>query len=108
MAQGHDDGMTVQTMAPTRGRPLPLVAALVTMTLWASAFIAIRAVGAHYSPGAMALGRLTSGAIALSLVAPFRPIRFPRGRPLLLVLPFGALWFGLYAVLINAAERHLD
>jgi len=38
---------------------LPLVAAGVTMTLWASAFIAIRVVGADYSPGALALGRLS-------------------------------------------------
>lgn len=78
------------------------------MILWASAFIAIRAVAVHYSPGAMALGRLAVGAVALSFVAAFRPIRLPRGRPLVLVMTYGALWFGLYAVLINAAERHLD
>jgi drug/metabolite transporter (DMT)-like permease len=78
------------------------------MVLWASAFIAIRAVGAHYSPGAMAFGRLAIGSAALSAVAVFRPVRLPRGRPLLLVLGYGALWFGIYAVLINSAERHLD
>jgi drug/metabolite transporter (DMT)-like permease len=78
------------------------------MTLWASAFIAIRAVGAHYSPGALALGRLAVGALALSAVAVVRPVRVPKGRPLLLVLAYGALWFGIYAVLVNAAEHHLD
>jgi drug/metabolite transporter (DMT)-like permease len=92
----------------TSGSTLPLLAAGVTMVLWASAFIAIRAVGVHYTPGAMAAGRLAVGALALSAVALFRPVRLPRGRPLLLVLAYGGLWFGLYAVLINAAERHLD
>jgi drug/metabolite transporter (DMT)-like permease len=89
-------------------RPLPLAAAGVTMVLWASAFIAIRSVGAHYTPGAMAAGRLLVGSLALSAVIVFRPIRIPRGRPRVLLLTYGALWFGLYAVLINAAERHLD
>jgi drug/metabolite transporter (DMT)-like permease len=87
---------------------LPLAAAGVTMVLWASAFIAIRAIGVHYSPGAMALGRMAVGAIALTLVATVRTVRIPRGRPLALLAAYGALWFGFYAVLINAAERHLD
>jgi drug/metabolite transporter (DMT)-like permease len=85
-----------------------LAAAGVTMLLWASAFIVIRAVGEHYSPGALALGRMLSGAIALSAVALVVRPKLPRGRPLLLVIAYGALWFGLYAVLVNASERHLD
>jgi drug/metabolite transporter (DMT)-like permease len=100
-------GMSIESEA-TAPRLLPLAAAAVTMVLWASAFIAIRSVGEHYSPGAMAVGRLVVGAVALSAVAAFRPIRIPRGRPRLLVITYGALWFGVYAVLINAAERHLD
>ncbi len=92
----------------SRSTALPLVAAGVTMLLWASAFIAIRAVGEHYSPGAMALGRLIVGSVALSVVAALRPIRIPRGRTLVLVVAYGVLWFGLYAILINSAERHLD
>jgi drug/metabolite transporter (DMT)-like permease len=90
------------------GGVLPLVAAGVTMTLWASAFIAIRVVGEDYSPGALALGRLAVGALVLGAVAVMRPVRVPRGRPLLLVLAYGVLWFGVYAVLVNAAEHHLD
>ncbi len=78
------------------------------MILWASAFIVIRSVGDHYSPGSMALGRLAAGSVALSLVAALRPRRIPRGRPLLLVIGYGVLWFGIYAVLVNAAEHHLD
>jgi drug/metabolite transporter (DMT)-like permease len=87
---------------------LPLLAAGVTMVLWASAFIVIRSAGEHYHPGAMALGRLVVGAAALSLALIGRPVRIPRGRPLALVLAYGVLWFGLYAILINAAERDLD
>lgn len=85
------------------------LAAGVTMVFWASAFIAIRFVGEDYSPGSMALGRLVVGSVALVAVVAFRPRRaLPRGRPLALVLAYGVLWFGLYAILLNAAERHLD
>jgi drug/metabolite transporter (DMT)-like permease len=101
---GHDDRVVPE---PESGR-LPIAAAAVTMVLWASAFIAIRAVGAHYHPGAMALGRLAVGSAALSVMLLRWRVRLPRGRPLLLVLGYGALWFGCYAVLINAAERDLD
>jgi drug/metabolite transporter (DMT)-like permease len=83
-------------------------AAGVTMLLWASAFIVIRAVGPHYSPGALALGRMLAGSIALSVVALVVRPRLPRGRPLVLVIAYGALWFGLYTILVNASERHLD
>lgn len=102
--------VTTEAAAPvTPGRAaLPLAAAAVTMILWASAFIAIRGIGPDFAPGALALGRLAVGAVALSLVAAARPRRIPRGRPLLLVIGYGVLWFGLYAVLLNAAEHHLD
>jgi drug/metabolite transporter (DMT)-like permease len=95
-------------MGQARTTGLPLAAAGITMVLWASAFVAIRAVGAHYHPGAMALGRLVVGSVALSAALLRRRVRLPRGRPLLLVLAYGALWFGCYAILINAAERDLD
>jgi drug/metabolite transporter (DMT)-like permease len=85
-----------------------LVAAGITMLLWASAFVVIRSVGQHYSPGALALGRMLAGAIALSAVALVVRPKLPRGRPLLLVIAYGVLWFGLYTVLVNASERHLD
>src|SRR5262249_59430000 len=34
--------------------------------------------------------------------------RVPRGRPLLLIVGYGVLWFGVYALCVNAAERYLD
>src|SRR5690606_13850361 len=98
----------VDTSLRLRTPLLPLAAAGVTVVLWASAFIAIRSVGVHYEPGPMALGRLIVGAVALSAFALWKPIRIPRGRPLALVIAYGALWFGLYAVSLNAAEQHLD
>ncbi|RSM58117.1 EamA family transporter [Actinoplanes sp. ATCC 53533] len=96
------------TATRSRSATLPLLATAVTMILWASAFIVIRSVGDHYSPGPLALGRLAAGSVALSLVAALRPRRIPRGRPLLLVIGYGVLWFGIYAVALNAAEHHLD
>src|SRR5688500_11195362 len=89
---------------------LPVLAAGVTMVLWASAFIAIRAVGEHYTPGAMALGRLAVGAVALSAIVGVRAvlgarrIRIPRGRTLWLIVAYGVLWFAGYTVALNAAE----
>jgi drug/metabolite transporter (DMT)-like permease len=100
--------VSAATERRTTPNALPLLAAGVTMLLWASAFIAIRAVGEHYSPGAMALGRLAVGGLALTAVAAVRPVRLPRGRALGLVVAYGALWFGLYTLSLNAAERHLD
>jgi drug/metabolite transporter (DMT)-like permease len=91
-----------------RTRNWALPAAGLTMLLWASAFIVIRAVGTHYSPGALALGRMLAGSVALSAVALVVRPKLPRGRPLLLVIAFGALWFGLYTVLVNASEQHVD
>jgi drug/metabolite transporter (DMT)-like permease len=99
--------MTTAVASPVTNRTA-LAAAGVTMLLWASAFIVIRAIGDHYSPGALALGRMLAGSVALSAVALVVRPTLPRGRPLLLVIAYGALWFGLYAVLVNASERHLD
>jgi drug/metabolite transporter (DMT)-like permease len=99
------------TASPAPGRAagaLPVLAAGITMLLWASAFIAIRSVGEFYSPGAMALGRLVVGATVLTAVVAVRRVRLPRGRTLGLLVTYGVLWFALYTVALNAAERHLD
>ena len=44
---------------------LALAAALVTVALWASAFVGIRSASHHLSPGALAFGRLTIASVAL-------------------------------------------
>ncbi|KAA1380212.1 DMT family transporter [Aeromicrobium fastidiosum] len=89
-------------------RDLSVLALLTTVLLWASAFVGIRAVGDTYSPGSLTLGRLVVGAAVLTLFA--RPTRstLPTGRPLMLVVLYGVVWFGAYNLALNAAERDLD
>lgn len=43
-----------------------LLAGLVTVTLWGSSFVAIRAAGETMSPGALALGRLLVSSAVLA------------------------------------------
>jgi drug/metabolite transporter (DMT)-like permease len=91
---------------------LPLAAAAVTMVLWASAFVVIRALSGALDPGPLALGRLLVGSLVLTGVALLRPgrgpFRIPRGRPLMLIIAYGVLWFGFYTIAVNAAGRYLD
>ena len=89
-------------------RDLSVAALLVTVLLWASAFVGIRAVGDTYSPGSLTLGRLVVGALALTFFARPSRARLPSGRPLLLVAVYGVVWFGAYNLALNAAERDLD
>lgn len=84
------------------------LAAAVTVTLWASAFVGVRALGGAYSPGALAYGRITIGAAALGAITVRRGWRMPRGAALGTTLTYGAAWFAGYTVLFNTAARHLD
>lgn len=88
---------------------LAWLAAGTTVLMWASAFVGIRAVGDTYDPGALALGRLLVGVLALGVVVAIRGVPLPRGRRELgLVVVYGVLWFAAYNVALNAGERHLD
>jgi drug/metabolite transporter (DMT)-like permease len=87
---------------------LALGAALTTLVFWASAFVGIRAAAADYSPGALALGRLTIGAIALAALVAVRRPALPTRRQLVPILIIGVLWFGIYFLALNAAEREVD
>lgn len=88
---------------------LPWLAALGVVCLWASSFIVIRAGGAHFSPGPMALLRAGSAALTLAPLALTGRIRLPRsGRVLAGVLAWGVAWFAAYMVVLNAAERSID
>jgi len=83
-------------------------AALITVLLWACAFVVIRSVGEVLSPGAMAFARLLVGSASLGLFALRYRRPFPRGRALAFVIGYGVLWFAGYTVVLNWAERHLD
>jgi drug/metabolite transporter (DMT)-like permease len=89
-----------------------LAAALVTVVLWASAFVGIRSAGKTLSPGALTLGRLLVGAIALLAIAALRREPSPRRGDLRAVAPAlggcGLLWFAAYMVALNAGERRVD
>jgi drug/metabolite transporter (DMT)-like permease len=92
----------------TAGKHLPLLAALVAVVLWASAFVGIRAAGQWFSPGALALGRLAVGSVLLGAVVWSRPFLRVSRRELALLLLAGVLWFGVYNVVLNEAERRVD
>jgi drug/metabolite transporter (DMT)-like permease len=87
---------------------LALGAALVTVALWASAFVGIRAVIDDFSPGALAVGRLLTGAAVLAVVVAIRRPARPSRRAVPFIVASGVLWFALYTVTLNAAERYVD
>ncbi|WP_224392494.1 DMT family transporter [Pseudonocardia sp. ICBG1293] len=85
------------------------LAAGVTVVAWASAFVAIRAVGPAFGAGGLALGRLLVGGLALTLaVLLSRSWVRPTGREWLLMTLCGVSWFAVYNVALNAAEERLD
>ncbi|WP_189884938.1 DMT family transporter [Streptomyces xantholiticus] len=85
-----------------------LVAAAVTVVLWASAFVSIRSAGDVYSPGALALGRLLAGALALGCVLLVRREGLPPRAAWPGIAVSGLLWFGLYMVVLNWGEQQVD
>jgi drug/metabolite transporter (DMT)-like permease len=104
-----------ETTGSPRTELLPLAAVLVTVVLWASAFVAIRHVGHELSAGPLALCRLLIAGLVLGVIVLARRQRHPirtsvlrlrRVWPKLLVC--GVSWFGVYNVALNEAERRLD
>ncbi|HEY2326854.1 MAG TPA: DMT family transporter [Gaiellaceae bacterium] len=95
-------------VAPRSANLAAPLAALTAVTLWASAFVGIRSAGHHFSPGALALGRLLVGTAVLSALALYRREALPQWRDLRLILLCGVLWFATYSVVLNAAERRVD
>ncbi|HKW73001.1 MAG TPA: DMT family transporter [Candidatus Dormibacteraeota bacterium] len=92
----------------TRVDAIALVAGLVTVTLWGSAFVGIRAAGVAFSPGSLALGRLIVSSLLLGGVALFRREPLPRRRDLGPIAAYGVLWLAIYSISLNAAERIVD
>ncbi len=93
----------------TRASPLAVATVAVTVLVWASAFVVIRGLGDAFDPGALALGRLVVGTLALGAVLAARRAWVPpTRREWLLVVLCGLAWFAVYNVALNAAEQHLD
>lgn len=91
-----------------RSSVLPLLAVGVTLVLWASAFVGIRHLGEDFSPGALSLGRLLVGALALAPVALAQGLPRPDRRQWGAIVLIGVLWFGVYNLALNAGERRID
>ena len=94
-----------------------LAAVAFTVLAWASAFVVIRYAGPWLTPGALTLGRLLVGTVALTLLTSLRA--FGGGRRLAtlrglprrerwLVVLIGLAWFAVYNLALNAGERHVD
>ncbi|MER6490293.1 DMT family transporter [Streptomyces griseorubiginosus] len=95
-------------MNPRRTELLAAGAATVTVVLWASAFVSIRSAGEAYSPGALALGRLLSGALALGVLCLVRREGLPPRDAWRGIAVSGILWFGFYMVVLNWGEQQVD
>jgi drug/metabolite transporter (DMT)-like permease len=115
---GPGRGVSVALMTSPATRPAvpasryrwgALLAVGFTVLAWASAFVGIRAVAAHYEPGPLTLGRLLVGSLALGaglLVA--RRWVWPTRREWALIVLCGVAWFGIYNLALNAAEQRID
>jgi drug/metabolite transporter (DMT)-like permease len=92
------------------GRPdtPALIAGLVTVAAWGSAFVGIRAADRYLAPGALALGRLLVSTAILSVAALARREPLPGRRDLLAIAVYGIAWLGAYSITLNAAERLVD
>ncbi len=87
---------------------LPAAAAACTLFFWASAFVAIRHLGETVTPGALTLGRLTVASLALAMLVFRRKPTWPTRRDWPLLLACGVMWFGVYNLALNEAERRID
>ncbi|MDX3309500.1 DMT family transporter [Streptomyces sp. NPDC054884] len=100
--------MTSSRPAERRTEMLAAGAAAVTVVLWASAFVSIRSAGDAYSPGALALGRLLSGAVVLGVICAVRRAGLPPRSAWRGIAVSGVLWFGFYMVVLNWGEQQVD
>ena len=100
---------SIAVPAPTDRSLRVLVAVAITVTAWASAFVAIRGVRDSFEPGALALGRLLVGSVALGvLMLARRTWVRPTRREWWLIALCGLAWFAVYNVALNAAEHRVD
>jgi len=84
------------------------VAAVVTVLLWASAFVGIRDLADAFSPGSIALARLMVGTLLLGALLWRRGWSPVSRRDVVLIALSGVCWLPLYNLALNEAERHVD
>lgn len=87
---------------------LPLLAAGITVVFWASAFVAIRHLAGTFTPGALAFGRLTLGAVCLGAIAGRHGLPKATRTQWFAIVVVGALWYATYHLALNAGEHHVD
>jgi drug/metabolite transporter (DMT)-like permease len=85
-----------------------VAAALTSVVLWSSAFVAIRYAGRQLGPGPLALARLLVGGLGLSVAMVVTRTSLPSQGALFGAVASGVLWFGIYNLALNAAERRID
>jgi drug/metabolite transporter (DMT)-like permease len=85
-----------------------IAAATVTVVLWASAFVGIRAAAPHFSPGSLALGRLLAGSVTLLIFLLISRQGLPPRAAWPGIVVSGVIWFGLYMVALNWGEELVD
>ena len=106
--------MTRTQAAPAATRTwLPLAAVAFTLLTWASAFVAIRHLGATVPPGSLSLGRLlvavaVLGVLVLRLWRRRGQRRLPGRREWPLIALGGASWIDVYNLALNESERRID
>ena len=83
-------------------------AAGITVVLWASAFVGIRAAGEELGPGPLTLARVGVAALVLGAFVAVRGDALPPRRDVPRLVFCGVLWLGAYNVLLNAAEQRID
>jgi hypothetical protein len=100
--------LKLPAVGPPRLSASVLIAIIVTLLAWSSAFIVIRGVAPHFGGGALALARLAVGTVVLSLLLIGHRWVRPSAREWLLISVFGVAWFAAYNITLNIAEHTLD
>jgi drug/metabolite transporter (DMT)-like permease len=99
---------TAPDVPAASGQRAAVIAALIAVCVWASAFVGIRYAGRELAPGPLALARLLVGSLSLGVLMAIRREPLVRRAGLAGVLVCGVLWFGAYNLALNAAERRVD
>lgn len=95
------------SVAPKDNISIPLFHALslLTILLWASAFVGIRFAVRSYHPGSMALLRYLVASLCMGFVYYYQPHKtLPQKRDLWRIVIAGMLGIGLYNITLNIAE----